>query len=159
MYEWVIFVHVASILAFMLAHGVHVAAMFAMSREPDPEQMLTFFNIVPTATVLRVTLGFVIVSGAIAGLMGDWWGTGWIWTSLILLVVIAVVMWRFGGGYYGLVQQAAEAAVAARADDPGNPAPQATYDAARRSWQVVGMSVVGLGGTAVILWLMMFKPF
>ena len=159
MYEWVIFVHIASILAFMLAHGVYVNAMWAMRGEPDPEHMLTFFNIVPPTTVLRIVLAVVIVSGAVAGFMGDWWGSGWMWTSLILLILIAVAMWRFGGTYYGLIQMAAEAAVAARTDDPRNPGPQATYDAARRSWQVMGMSVVGLGGTAVILWLMMFKPF
>ena len=49
MYPWVVFVHVASILAFMLAHGVHMTAMWAMRREPDPERMLTFFNDVPGA--------------------------------------------------------------------------------------------------------------
>ncbi len=159
MYEWVVFVHVASVLAFMLAHGIHMTAMWAMRGEPDPERMLTFFNDVPTATVLRILLGVVVLSGATAGFMGSWWGSGWIWTSLLLLAIISVVMWRFGGGFFGLVQEAAEAAIAARTDDPSNPAPQAAYDAARRSWHTIGMSVLGLGGVAVILWLMMFKPF
>ncbi len=159
MYEWVVFVHVASILAFMLAHGVHMTAMWAMRGEPDPERMLTFFNDVPTATVLRILLGVVVLSGATAGFMGSWWGSGWMWASLLLLTVIAVAMWRFGGRFFGIVQEAAEAAIAARTDDPSNPAPQAAYDAARRSWHTIGMSVLGLGGVAVILWLMMFKPF
>ena len=159
MYEWVVFAHVASVLAFMLAHGVHMTAMWAMRGEPDPERMLTFFNDVPAATVLRVLLGVVLLSGATAGFMGSWWGSGWIWASLLLLTVIAVAMWRFGGGFFGMMQEAAEAAIASRTDDPSNRAPQAAYDAARRSWQTVGMSVLGLGGLAVILWLMMFKPF
>ena len=159
MYEWVVFVHVASILAFMLAHGIHMTAMWAMRGEPDPERMLTFFNDVPTATVLRILLGVVVLSGATAGFMGSWWGSGWIWASLVLLAVIAVAMWRFGGEYFGLVQEAAEAAIAARIGDPSNSAPQAAYNTARRSWQPIGMSVLGLGGVAVILWLMMFKPF
>jgi hypothetical protein len=159
MYEWVVFVHVASILAFMLAHGIHMTAMWAMRREPDPERMLTFFNDVPQATGLRVILLVVVLSGAIAGFMGSWWGSGWIWISLALLALIAVVMWRFGGEYFGLVEGAAAAAVAARTEDPANPAPQAAYDAARRSWQTPGLSFIGLGGVAVILWLMMFKPF
>jgi hypothetical protein len=33
------------------------------------------------------------------------------------------------------------------------------YDTTRRNWRVTATSVVGLGGIAVILWLMMFKPF
>ena len=66
-------------------------------------------------------------------------------------------MWRYGGTYYGLVQEAALAWVAA--DAAGKPALQAAYDSARRSRLVEAMSLIGLGGTAVILWLMMFKPF
>jgi hypothetical protein len=159
MYEWVVFVHVASILAFMLAHGIHMTAMWAMRREPDPERMLTFFNDVPQATGLRVILLVVVLSGAIAGFMGSWWGSGWIWAALVLLTVIAVAMWRFGGEFFSLVEGAAAAAVAARNTDPGNPAPQAAFDAARRSWQTPALSIFGLGGVAVILWLMMFKPF
>jgi hypothetical protein len=159
MYAWVVFVHVASVLALMLAHGKHVTGMWAFRREPDPERALTFFNDMPVATGLRVLLAIVVVSGAIAGLMGSWWGSGWIWTSLLLLAVISVGMWRFGGEYFGLVQEAAEAAIAARGADPPNPAPQAAYDVARGSWHTIGMSVLGLGGIAVILWLMMFKPF
>jgi len=159
MYEWVVFVHVAAVLAFMLAHGVHVTAMWAMRREPDPERMLTFFNDLPVARGLRVLLAIVVLSGATAGVMGSWWGSGWIWTSLALLAFIAVAMWRLGGQYFSLVEEAAGAAVAARAQDPSDLAPQAAYDAARRSWETLALSVIGLGGVAVILWLMMFKPF
>jgi hypothetical protein len=159
MYQWVVFVHVASVLAFMLGHGIHVTAMWAMRREPDPERMLTFFNDIPTATVLRVMLLVVVLSGAAAGFMGSWWGSGWIWASLALLAFIAVAMWRFGGTFYGLVGEAARVALEARITDPSDPAPQAAYDAARLGWQTIGMSVLGLGGLAVILWLMMFKPF
>ena len=159
MYPWVVFVHVASVLAFMLAHGVHVTAMWAFRREADPERALTFFNDLPKATGLRLLLAAVVSSGAIAGLMGSWWGSGWIWTSLLLLAFISVAMWRFGGEYFGLVQEAAEAAIAARSTDPPNPALMAAYVAARDSWHTIGMSVLGLGGVAVILWLMMFKPF
>lgn len=159
MYNWVVFIHVASVLAFMLAHGVHVTAMWAMRREPDPERMLTFFNDLPKTTGLRALLGVVVLSGAIAGFMGSWWSRGWMWTSLAVLAFIAVAMWRFGGEFYGQVEEAATSALDARTADPSNPGPQAAYDAARRSWATVGMSVIGFGGLAVILWLMMFKPF
>jgi hypothetical protein len=159
MYAWVVFVHVASVLAFMLAHGIHMTAMWATRREPDPERMLTFFNDLPKPTGLRVILLVVVLSGATAGFIGSWWGSGWIWTSLVLLAFIGVAMWRFGGEFFSLVEAAAEAAVAARTGDPSNPALQAAYDAARRSWHTPGLSVIGLGGVAVILWLMMFKPF
>jgi hypothetical protein len=159
MYPWIVFVHVASVLAFMLAHGIHVTVMWAMRAEPDPERSMTFFNDLPKATGLRVLLALVVVTGATAGFMGSWWSSGWIWASLALLAVIAVGMWRFGGEYFSLVEEAALAAIAARNTNPANAAPQAAFDAARRSWHTIGMSILGLGGLAVILWLMMFKPF
>ncbi len=106
MYEWIVFAHVASVLAFMLAHGIHVTVMWAMRGEPDPERSMTFFNALPTARGLRIILALVVVTGAIVGFMGSWWGSGWIWASLILLAVIAAAMWRFGGGYFGLVEEA-----------------------------------------------------
>jgi hypothetical protein len=113
MYNWVVLLHVASVLAFMLAHGVHVSAMWAMGGEADPERMLTFFNIVPSITTLRILLAALLLSGAVAGFMGSWWGRGWIWTSLALLAFIAVTMWRFGGEFYlsggaGITSQSAD---------------------------------------------------
>ena len=159
MYEWVVFLHVASVLAFMLAHGVHAAAMWAMRAEADPERSLAFFNDVPNVLMLRVLLAAVVASGVTAGFLGSWWDNGWIWASLLVLTAIAIVMWRFAGGFYGLMQEAAERAVAARTGEPADPAPQAAFDAARRGWHTVGVSAIGLGGLAIILWLMMFKPF
>ena len=159
MYPWVVFVHVASVLAFMLAHGVHVSAMWAMRGEPDPERMLTFFNHGPSTTWLRVLLVVVVASGVAAGILGSWWGTAWIWASLAVLAAIWLAMWRYAGEYFGLVEGAANAAIAGRGADPQNAAPLAAYDTARGSWHPIGMSVVGLGGLLIILWLMMFKPF
>lgn len=146
MYEWVVFVHIASVLAFMLAHGVHVTAMWATRREPDPERMLTFFNDLPKPTLLRILLAVLVISGATAGFMGSWWGSGWIWASLAYLTVIAVAMWYAGGTFFGTVEEAATAAIAARGREPSDPGPQAAYDAARGGWQTIGMSVLGLGG-------------
>ncbi|HEV8252023.1 MAG TPA: hypothetical protein VGQ66_01455 [Candidatus Limnocylindria bacterium] len=159
MYELVVFVHVASVLAFMLAHGVHVVAMWAFRGEPDPERALTFFNDLPNVTWVRILLFVAVGTGVLAGFMGSWWTSGWIWTSLAVLVAIWVAMWRYGGSFIGLVEEAATASIAARTEESANPGSQAAYDAARRSWQPIGMSVVGFGGLAVILWLMMFKPF
>jgi hypothetical protein len=159
MYELVVFVHVASVLAFMLAHGVHVVAMFAFRGEPDPERALTFFNDLPNVRGIRILLAVTVGTGVLAAFMGSWWSSGWLWTSLAILVVIWAAMWRYGGSFVGLVEEAATAAIAARTEESPNPGSQAAYDAVGRGWQPIGLSFVGLGGLAVILWLMMFKPF
>lgn len=157
--DWLVLTHVAAVLGLMLAHGVHATVMWKFRREPDPEIAMTFFRVVPRATLVRVLLAIVVLTGAAAGFARNRWGEGWIWTSLVLLAVITEVMRRWGGGYFGLIETAAEKAIAARADDPSGSAWQADYDTARLSWHVGGMSAIGLVGILVILWLMMFTPF
>ena len=159
MYEWLIFLHVAAVLAFMLAHGVHISAMWRMRAEADPAVSLTLLNVVPSVGLLRFWLAVIVGTGVLAGFMRSWWTGGWIWTSLAVLVVIWVAMWRYAGHYYGLVEDAAARAIEARASDATDATGQREFDAARRGWQPIGMTVVGFGGLAVILWLMMFKPF
>jgi hypothetical protein len=157
--EWLVLAHVAAVLGLMLAHGVHTTVMWRFRREPDPERALAFFEVVPRTTLIRALLAAIVLTGVAAGFARSWWGEGWIWTSLVLLAVIAEAMRRWGGGYFGLIQAAAEKAIAARAADPAASAWQAEYDVARLSWHPAGVSAIGLGGLVLILWLMMFKPF
>jgi hypothetical protein len=159
MYEWLIFLHVAAVLGFMVAHGAHITAMWRMRAEADPTVSLTLLNAVGSALPLRIWLAVVVGSGVLAGFMGSLWTRGWIWTSLAVLGVIWVAMWRYAGAYYGLVEDAAARAIEARASDATDASARLEFDAARRGWQTIGMTVVGFGGLAVILWLMMFKPF
>jgi hypothetical protein len=159
MYQWLILLHVAAVLAFMLAHGTHVAVMWRMRAEADPEVSLTLFNTLSSSLTLRVLLAVIVGSGVLAGFTGSWWSRGWMWASLVVLAGISVAMWRYGGSYWDAVQNAATRAVEARSSEPPDAAAQRAFDAARGGWQTVGLSVIGLGGLAVILWLMMFKPF
>ena len=157
--DWLVLTHVAAVLGLMLAHGVHATVMWRFRGEPDPERALAFFEVVPSTALIRTLLAVVVLTGGAAAYARSSWGQGWIWTSLVLLAAIAEAMRRWGGGYYGLVQAAAEKAIADRAVDPGSSVWQAEYDAARSSWHVIGVSVIGLGGLVIILWLMMLKPF
>lgn len=157
-HQWVVFLHVASVLGFMLGHGGSVIAMWQLRWEADPQRTLNLLNAEPNVP-LRILLGVVVLTGVLAGFTGSSWGQAWIWISIVLLALIAVAMWRWGGPYYGLVEDAASRAVAARADPGGGTEAQHDFDAARHAWHPIGMTVIGLGGTAVILWLMMFKPF
>ena len=156
---WIVFLHVAAVLGLMLAHGVHTTVMWRFRREPDPERALAFFQVVPKTTLMRVLLAGIVLTGVAAGFARSSWGEGWIWASLVLLAAITEAMRRWGSGYFGQIEAAAETAIAARTADPAASAWQAEYDAARSSWHPWGMSAIGLVGLLLILWLMMFKPF
>jgi hypothetical protein len=157
--RWLVLAHVAAALGLMLAHGVHTTVMWRFRREPDPEIALAFFRVVPRTTLIRVLLVLIVLTGVAGGFVSQYWGQGWIWTSLVLLALISEAMRRWGGGYYGRISAAAETAIAARTADPDSSTWQVGYDAARLSWHPAGVSAIGLGGLLVILWLMVLKPF
>ena len=159
MYNWLIFLHILFALLFMLAHGAQAAAMLKFRTEPDPERSLTFFNIVPDATMIRILTAAMGIAGLLAALITDWWRQGWVWASLAVFLIISYVMYKFGGGYFGLIQDAATRAVDARKTNTNAEAALKEYNQVRNSARPMMVSVVGIAGLAIILWLMRFKPF
>jgi hypothetical protein len=159
MYPWLLFAHIGSMLLFMLAHGVHAVVMLKWRQAEDPEFGLTLFHGLPGPGLTRISLLAVIATGLVLGAMGDWFGHGWLWLSLGILVVQWVAMYRLGGEYFGLVQAAARDAVAERASGSGSTTALDVYRVTRLGWRPAAMMIVGLGGVGVVLWLMIFKPF
>ena len=99
----------------------------------------------------RVSLLVLLLAGIILGFMGNWWGHGWIWTALILLVLMGVAMSVLASRPLLQARQLLAAKPAAEVD------PQlSTLLAAPNP---VVLSVIGGVGIAIILWLMQFKPF
>jgi len=110
---------------------------------------------------MYVGLLLLLVTGIIAGFMGSYWGKGWIWASIILLVVLLIIMWVYGSAYYGKVRTAVGLQPYRRTEQMtlGNTASEQELDALLRSNRPIVLTVVGLLGLLIILWLMMFKPF
>ncbi|HET7677003.1 MAG TPA: hypothetical protein VFK38_04055 [Candidatus Limnocylindrales bacterium] len=155
MYQAIVFLHVLSVLGFVLLHGISVAAMWRMRAAPSAAHVAAIFDVLPSSRPLRVMLSVIVASGLLAGAMGGFLTTGWLWASLVLLVIIALVMWRLGGGYYELI----EAAVTPLLEGHDDAALLARFEAAKASWHVPLVSAAGLVGLALILWLMVAKPF
>jgi hypothetical protein len=74
----------------MLAHGVHAAAMLKFRSEPDPEQSLTFFNIVPQITLVRYLTVAMGAFGVTAAFVTPWWRQGWTCASA---GIFAIILW------------------------------------------------------------------
>jgi len=159
MYNWLVFAHVFFAFCFILAHGVHAAAMLAFRSEKDPERSLTFFNIVPPINLVRYLTLFMGIPGLIAAFTTIWWRQGWVWASVVLFLIIGVVMYYYGAGYYMLIFDAATQAVEARKSNVDVEAAFEKFEAVRTAPHPIVVSVVGLVGLAIILLLMRFKPF
>ena len=159
MYQWTVFLHVFFALVFMLAHGVSAAAMLSFRNEADPERSLSHFNIVPNPTMIRVLTVLMGISGFIAAFLTTWWRQGWVWASFVVFMIIAYTMYKYGGGYFGLIEGAATRLIEARKTNTNEEAALKEFNEARNARHPMVVSIVGLAGLAIILWLMRFKPF
>ena len=163
MYAWIIFLHVFSVLSFMLAHGASAAVMFRVRAERELARIHALLDLAKAFSLsVTITSSLLLITGIIAGFMGGWWGRGWIWTSLALFIAISFVMSFMGRLYFDRVRRAIGVATGAdqkkKAIEP-EALPPDRLVAVLNSGQPMALAVVGLGGLAVILWLMMFKPF
>jgi hypothetical protein len=159
MYNWLVFLHIFFAFLFMLAHGVHAAAMLSFRAESDPERSLTHFTIVPAPTLIRVLTVLMGLPAIVAAFLSSWWSRGWVWASIGVFLGISFVMVKYGAGYYSLIERAAMDAIEAKKTNTNLAVALKKFDDARRSPQAIIVSIVGIGGLAIILWLMRFKPF
>jgi hypothetical protein len=156
-YRWLLFVHIGAVLVFMLAHGVHVTVTWKKRWERDPAQNDALFAAMTDSRWLRLAALAVVISGFLLVALLDLWTRAWIWVSFGLLAAIWLAMYRWGGAYYNLIEGAGAALVAA-VGTPAEPSARAAFDRARLSRLVPAMTIVGIGGVALILWLMVFRP-
>lgn len=149
------FVHLAGVVAFLLAHGVSVGVALKLRGERDPARIDALLHL-SSASIgwLHPTLGVLVLGGVVGGFLGDWWSFGWIWASIGILVAIYVLMFVVGTGYYKRVREIVGAMTA------GSEA-VSTEQLARvlRAPRALWNAAIGFVGLFSILYLMVFKPF
>jgi len=162
MHPWLVFLHVLAVFGFLLAHGASAGAAFALRRERHPERVRALLEMSASSYgVMYLSLLVLLVSGIITGFTGSWWGQGWIWISLILLIAIVVAMGILGSPIYGGARKLAGLPYMERGkpQPPVEPGSAEEIDAQLSKGNPVLLTAIGYGGIAVIAWLMMFKPF
>jgi plastocyanin len=153
-YEWWVFLHLVGVFAFLLAHGVSVTVLFRLRRERDPRKVTDLLALSASSSrVFYVSLGWLLVAGIVAGTLRHWWSQGWIWASLIVLVVTSVAMLAMASPYYRKV------GFVARAMASGSTAvTKEQFDEILRSGRSVSVAAIGIVGLVLILYLMVLKP-
>ena len=164
MYSWLVYIHVLATFAFLLAHGVSSVVALRLRRQRDPALARAWLQLNASGGFVAVFYGsllLLLITGIISGFMGDWWGQGWIWLSLALLIGIIVGMFFIGTRRYSRLRQALGMPwFDGRKEHPaGEPAPIEEIHALLADSPALALTVIGFGGIAIILWLMMFKPF
>ena len=162
LYKLVVFLHVIFVFGYLLAHGVSAAVAFALKKERNVQRIRALLDLSAASyPVMFYTLYAFIIFGIIAGFQLNWWKFGWIWVSIVLLLVIVFLMMAFGGGIYGEARKAA----GTRYNVKGKWFPPEPAKSDEEVFAILGktnpilLTVIGYGGFAVIAWLMFAKPF
>lgn len=162
MHAWLVFLHVLAVFGFLIAHGVSVSVAFALLRERNLERIKTLLELSGNSyQIMYPSLLVLFITGIIAGFTGKWWGEGWIWVSIVLLIALVIAMSVLGGNVYSGARKAAGLPYAERGKPMPAvpPAPREELDAILSKGKPVLLAVIGYGGVALLAWLMMFKPF
>ncbi len=145
LYIWLKFIHLLGLAAFLFAHGVSGGASLAL-RAPvsaDSRRLLRLSQ--RSAMIANPSLLVVIVTGIWMAFAGHWWGQGWLWAALAILLAVLGAMGFIARPYY-LARDAAE-----QRDE-------VLTDRLSRTRPLVAVWIGGFG-LVLLIWLMVFKPF
>ena len=141
-------VHFAGIVVFVAGHGVSASVTVRLPKERDPQRLEPLLAL-SRSTIVWSNVGLVVlVIGGVANWVRiDYPRQGWLWAAVGLLAVLAALCFGLAAPYFRRIRTAI-AAEDAKA-----------LDAALRAkvpWTIFWVETVGV---AIILWLMVYKPF
>jgi MFS family permease len=162
-YRFWVFLHLAGVFGFLLAHGGSASVAVRLRKERDIGRIGGLLDLSgSTLGVLYGSILLLLVGGIVAGFQGHWWGFGWIWTALGVLIAMFAAMYLLASPYYNRVRVAVGVQTydqRKKGIEPGPPQSPEEIDQILRSPQPFAVMGIGVAGLLVILWLMVYKPF
>jgi hypothetical protein len=146
LYVWLKFIHLAGLGAFLFGHGIAGGASLALRARPAGDVSRALLQLsIWSYRIAYPGLFLLLATGVWMGLAGSWWGRGWIWASIGVLVVVFGLMTFVSIPYHQARDSAQEgdSALAQRLD---------------RTRPVLAVWI-GAVGVVALLFLMVFKPF
>ena len=160
--RWLIFLHVLSALTFYMAHGTSVAMAFKIRKETDFTRIRAMLDL-SWSTMILMGVSFLIMglTGIIMPFMIHIWNKVWIWASIVLMLFVFIYMAMFNETSYKQLRRLVglpymKGGKELPAEPPSSPEEVA---ALLKKTSVTGLVVTGYVIPAIVLWLMIFKPF
>jgi hypothetical protein len=106
-YIYLLFGHLLGVVIFAAGHGISMAMLALMRRERNVDRLramldMSLGGLFATYGGLLLIIGF----GIWLGFAGGWWGAGWLWTSIAILVGIMALMMYMGVTYFSRIREA-----------------------------------------------------
>ena len=153
MYQWFVFAHLVGLVLFLMAHGTSAFVAFRMRTLRDVASVSDYLAMSQTATrAMYVGLLFLLIGGAAAATVNDFWTTPWVLGSIVVFVAVLIGMWVVGAAYYYKLR---DLIAGKDGQSPISEEALAVYLDSRRPEMLLA---IGLGGLIVIVWLMVLKP-
>jgi MFS family permease len=154
--------HVLGAFLFIAAHGVSMGAVLKLRGEHDRGRATALLQLSQDAIgIMYLGLALLLAGGIAAGFTGDRWGELWLWVAIGVLLAIAVAMYAMGTAFYGRLRAALNipAADGKVRESKEAPLSEAQVDAMLDSSRPYVLALIGGIGLAIIVWLMVAKPF
>ncbi len=160
--RWLVYIHVLAVLTFFLAHGSAAAMIFKLRSETDLARIRAMLDLSISAFKAS-TLSFQImaVTGLIMPFLIHIWNKGWIWLSIVLMLFVFVYMFWFDERSYKVLRKLVGLPYMQKMKDYPPEAPAGAEEVAAhiKNIRLVSLVMIGYGIPAIVLWLMIFKPF
>jgi uncharacterized membrane protein len=154
-FDWVKFLHIASALAFVAAHGAAIAVLYVIRRQSDRVRIKAALDFSSSSVLpMYLSLAAIIATGFwMAFLRRSLFSDRWFWLALILLVLTGLLMFFIAKPFTERIREACamRESGAPRVSDE-------ELSEILRSGRTHLISTIGFVGLAVILYLMVLQP-
>lgn len=160
--RWLVFLHVLSAITFFLAHGAAAAMVFRVRSETDFARIRAMLDL-SVSTFKLYMLSFLVMglTGLTMPFLIRIWDKVWIWLSIVLILFVTIWMGLVNEKQIKQLRRLVglpymQGSKEYPAEPPSSPEEVAALLKKINPYQ---WALVGYGLPAIVLWLMIFKPF
>lgn len=160
--RWLVFIHILAALTFFLAHGASAAMAFKIRKETEFARIRAMLDL-SWSTMIVMGVSFLILglTGVILPFLVRIWNKGYIWASIVLMLIAFFYMAMFNEKHYKQLRRMVglpymKGNKQLPAEPPSNPE---EVSGLIQKTNPTGLVVAGYVIPAIVLWLMVFKPF
>jgi hypothetical protein len=159
---WLIFIHILGAITFFLAHGTSIAMAFQLRRETDFARIRALLDLsMSTMAVMFISFLLMGISGLIMPFILKIWNQGWVWASIVLMIIVFLYMVLMNDRRYKHLRRMVGMPYMIRGDrfPAEQPVSLKEVEAHIRNLPVNDLVLIGYVIPMIVLWLMVFKPF